>query len=222
MRWQHPRRGLLSPDEFLPAAEVSGLVVALGREVLELGVGAMADVDEDRLPTLAINLSPRELAQPDLVERVRATLADHGVTPSRLCIEITESAVLDEVESAIATLNALRDIGIRLAIDDFGTGYSSLSYLRRLPVDIVKIDRSFVTELGADGANVTIVAGIIGLARGLGLSVIAEGIETPRQLQVLRELGCSYGQGYLFSAPIALDDLLGIDTERWSTLHVRH
>ncbi len=222
VRWQHPQRGLLTPDEFLVAAEVSGLVVALGREVLELGVGAMRDVDEDRLPTLAINLSPRELAQPDLIERVRTTLADHGVKPSRLCIEITESAVLDEVESAIATLNALRDIGVRLAIDDFGTGYSSLSYLRRLPVDIVKIDRSFVAELGADGANVTIVAGIIGLARGLGLSVVAEGIETVRQLQVLRELGCTLGQGFLFSAPVALDDLLGIDSDRWSTGHVRH
>ncbi|MEP6623988.1 MAG: EAL domain-containing protein [Acidimicrobiia bacterium] len=222
VRWQHPRRGLLAPDDFLAAAEVSGLVVALGREVLELGVGAMRDIDETRLPTLALNLSPRELAQPDLIERVRITLAEHGVKPSRLCIEITESAVLDEVESAIATLNALRDIGVRLAIDDFGTGYSSLSYLRRLPVDIVKIDRSFVAELGADGANLTIVAGIIGLARGLGLSVVAEGIETVRQLQVLRELGCTLGQGYLFSAPIALDDLLGINPDRWSTGRVRH
>ena len=222
VRWQHPERGLLPPDDFLPAAEVSGLIVAMGREVLELAVGAMSEVDEATLPGVAINLSPRELAQPDLVERVRTTLADHQVAPHRLCIEITEHAVLDEVDTAIATLNALRDIGVRLAIDDFGTGYSSLSYLRRLPVDIVKIDRSFTGELGVDGANVTIVAGIIGLARGLGLEVIAEGIETPRQLEVLRELGCTFGQGYLFAAPVALDDMLSLNSERWSVPNVRH
>ena len=226
VRWQHPVRGLLPPDEFLTAAEVSGLVVALGHEVLELAVGAMRDVDEATLPSLAINLSPRELAQPDLVERVQSTLTEHGVAPHRLCIEITESAVLDEVDTAIATLNALRDIGIRLAIDDFGTGYSSLSYLRRLPVDIVKIDRSFTSELGSDSdsdsANLTIVAGIIGLAHGLGLEVIAEGIETPRQLEILRELGCTYGQGYLFSAPVPLDDMLSLNYTRFATDNVRH
>ena len=222
VRWQHPERGLLSPDEFLPAAEVSGLIVALGREVLELAVGAMSGVEESTLASVAINFSPRELAQPDVVERVRSTLERHGVEPRRLCIEITETAVLDEVDTAIATLNALRDIGVRLAIDDFGTGYSSLSYLRRLPVDIVKIDRSFTGELGVDGANLTIVAGIIGLARGLGLEVIAEGIETPRQLEVLRELGCTFGQGYLFAAPVALDDMLSLNSDRWAAPYVRH
>ena len=222
VRWQHPERGLLSPDDFLPAAEVSGLIVALGREVLELAVGAMSGVEESTLSSVAINLSPRELAQPDVVERVRSTLEHHGVEPRRLCIEITETAVLDEVDTAIATLSALRDIGVRLAIDDFGTGYSSLSYLRRLPVDILKIDRSFTGELGVDGANLTIVAGIIGLARGLGLEVIAEGIETPRQLEVLRELGCTLGQGYLFAAPVALDDMLRLNSDRWAAPYVRH
>ena len=222
VRWQHPERGLLAPDEFLPAAEVSGLIVALGREVLELAVGAMSGVDESTLPSVAINFSPRELAQPDVVDRVRSTLERHGVEPRRLCIEITETAVLDEVDTAIATLNALRDIGVRLAIDDFGTGYSSLSYLRRLPVDIVKIDRSFTGELGIDGANLTIVAGIIGLAGGLGLEVIAEGIETPRQLEVLRELGCTFGQGYLFAAPVALDDMLSLNSDGWAAPFVRH
>ncbi len=222
VRWQHPHRGLLDPDEFLPAAQVSGLIVALGREVLELAVGAMREIDEAILPSVAINFSPRELAQPDVVDRVRATLENHQVDPRRLCIEITETAVLDEVDTAIATLSALRDIGVRLAIDDFGTGYSSLSYLRRLPVDIVKIDRSFTGELGVDGANLTIVAGIIGLARGLGLEVIAEGIETPRQLEVLRDLGCAFGQGYLFAAPVALDDLLRLNSDRWAAPYVRH
>ena len=222
VRWQHPERGLLSPDEFLPAAEVSGLIVALGREVLELAVGAMSGVEEATLSSVAINFSPRELAQPDVVERVRSTLERHGVEPRRLCIEITETAVLDEVDTAIATLSALRDLGVRLAIDDFGTGYSSLSYLRRLPVDIVKIDRSFTGELGVDSANLTIVAGIIGLARGLGLEVIAEGVETPRQLEVLRDLGCAFGQGYLFAAPVALDDMLSLNSDRWAAPYVRH
>ncbi len=214
VRWHHPVRGSLAPDEFLPAAEASGLIVPIGRQVLDLVIGALSDLPESLVPTIAMNVSPRELAQPDLVDAVRDHLTARGVAPERLCIEITESAVLDEVETAIATLQALRDLGLRLAIDDFGTGYSSLSYLRRLPVDVVKIDKSFTSEIGADGANVTIVAGIIGLAHGLGLEVIAEGIETHRQLKVLQDLGCTLGQGYLFSAPVAIDDLLAIDFER--------
>ena len=223
VRWQHPERGLLAPDQFLPAAEASGLIVAIGREILTLAVGAMSAITESALPTIAINLAPRELAQPDLVERVRRTLNEQGVAAHRLCIEITESAVLDEVETAIATLEALRSLGVRLAIDDFGTGYSSLSYLRRLPVDIVKIDRSFTSEIGNDGSNLTIIAGIIGLARGLGLDVIAEGVETMRQRDTLRELGCTFGQGFLFSPPIALDDLLGLPNQRtFGDLDARH
>ena len=223
VRWQHPERGLLAPDQFLPAAEASGLIVAIGREILTLAVGAMSAITESALPTIAINLAPRELAQPDLVERVRRTLNEQDVAAHRLCIEITESAVLDEVETAIATLEALRSLGVRLAIDDFGTGYSSLSYLRRLPVDIVKIDRSFTSEIGNDGSNLTIIAGIIGLARGLGLDVIAEGVETVRQRDTLRELGCTFGQGFLFSPPIALDDLLGLPNQRtFGDLDARH
>ncbi len=223
VRWQHPERGLLPPDQFLPAAEASGLIVAIGREVLALAVGAMGSITELALPMVAINLAPRELAQPDLVERVRRTLNEHDVAAHRLCIEITESAVLDEVETAIATLVALRSLGVKLAIDDFGTGYSSLSYLRRLPVDVVKIDRSFTSEIGDDASNLTIIAGIIGLARGLGLDVVAEGVETVRQRDTLRELGCTFGQGYLFSPPIALDDLLGLSNQRtFGDLDARH
>ena len=210
IRWQHPERGVVTPEFFLPAAEASGLIVKLGRRVLQLAVGALSTVPTSDVGTLAINLSPRELVQPDLVECVRVTLADHNVDPRRLCIEITETAVLEEPEVAIATMHALRDLGLRLAIDDFGTGYSSLSYLRRLPVDIVKIDRSFTSELGRDDANTTIVAGIIGLGHGLGLQVIAEGIETERQAEILMDLGCAYGQGFLYSPPVPLDELLAI------------
>ena len=208
VRWQHPRRGLLTPDQFLPAAEASGLIVAIGREMLDLAAGALAAVPVEALPSINVNVSPRELAQRDLVDRIREVLGDRGVDPRRLCVEITENAVLDELDAAIETLDAIRGLGVRLAIDDFGTGYSSLSYLRRLPVDTVKIDRTFTTELNTDSNDVTIVAGIIGLARGLGLQVVAEGVETERQAEILVELGCAQAQGFLYSPPVALDDLL--------------
>jgi diguanylate cyclase (GGDEF)-like protein/PAS domain S-box-containing protein len=208
VRWQHPERGLLTPDQFLPAAEASGLVVAIGREMLDLATGALAAVPAASLPMLNVNISPRELAQKDLVDRIREVLAENDVDPRRLCIEITENAVLDELDAAIDTLDAIRELGVHLAIDDFGTGYSSLSYLRRLPVDTVKIDRTFTTELNTDHNDVTIVAGIIGLARGLGLQVVAEGVETERQAEILIQLGCTQAQGYLYSPPVALDDLL--------------
>ncbi len=208
VRWQHPERGLLTPEQFLPAAQASGLVVAIGREMLDLAAGALAAVPVEQLPSINVNVSPRELAQRDLVDRIQEVLGENGVDPRRLCIEITENAVLDELDTAIATLDAIRELGVRLAIDDFGTGYSSLSYLRRLPVDTVKIDRTFTTELITDDNDVTIVAGIIGLARGLGLQVVAEGVETARQAEILVELGCAQAQGYLYSPPVALDDLL--------------
>ena len=208
IRWQHPGRGLITPDHFLPAAEASGLIVAIGNEMLDLAVGALSQVPATALPGIALNISPRELAQRDLVDRVRDALVERSVDPRRLTIEITENAVLDEIDVAVATLQALREVGVRLAIDDFGTGYSSLSYLRRLPVDTVKIDRSFTNELGAADANVTIVAGIIGLARGLGLDVVAEGVETQAQADMLVELGCTRAQGFLYAPPLALDELL--------------
>ena len=149
-------------------------------------------------------------------------LRANRVDPRRLCIEITENAVLDELDTAIATLDGIRALGVRLAIDDFGTGYSSLSYLRRLPVDTVKIDRSFTSELGTDDTDVTIVAGIIGLARGLGLQVVAEGVETERQAEILMELGCTQAQGFLYSPPVALDELLRLHHAMDESGDVRH
>ncbi len=222
LRWQHPERGLITPDTFLPAAEASGLVVPIGREVLDLAVGALADIPVEALPGIAINLSPQELAQPHLIGRIRDALDARGIAPERLCIEITENAVLDEVEQTIATLRAVRDLGVRLAIDDFGTGYSSLSYLHRLPVDTVKIDRSFVAGLEGPDANRTIVAGIIGLGRGLALDVVAEGVETETQAATLRELGCHRAQGFLFSPPVALDELLRRSHDHDRDRDVRH
>jgi EAL domain-containing protein (putative c-di-GMP-specific phosphodiesterase class I) len=223
VRWHHPTRGLLEPDQFLPAAEASGLIVPIGHEVLDLAAGVLATVPATDLPGIAINLSPQELAQPDLITRLVDTIAARAIDVDRLSVEITEHAVLDDLDLAVRTLQEIRNLGIRLAIDDFGTGYSSLSYLRRLPVDSVKIDRSFITELGNPDADATIVAGIIGLARGLGLGVVAEGVERPEQAQALQELGCTLAQGYLFSPPVALDELLGRDLRAGSLRHdARH
>ncbi len=208
LRWRHPERGLLRPDQFLPAAEASGLIVPIGSRVVELACSVLGGLAADPPLTVAVNLSPRELAQGDLIARLDAAMAAHGVDPARLCLEITESALLEDADAAMATLLALKQAGVRLAIDDFGTGYSSLSYLRRLPVDIVKIDRSFVAELGAQSANDTVVRGIISLARELDLEVVAEGIEHPAQAAALARLGCSLGQGHLYGAARPLDESL--------------
>ena len=207
IRWEHPQRGLVGPDQFLAAAEASALIVPIGCRVVELACEALSSIAAPM--TLAVNLSPRELAQPDLVDRICSAVRNAGADPTRLCLEITESALLEDADRALATLGQLKDAGLLLAIDDFGTGYSSLNYLRRLPVDIVKIDRSFVAELGRGGAGDTIIAGIIGLTLGLGLEVVAEGIELPEQAAALLALGCTHGQGYLYSPAVPLADALG-------------
>jgi hypothetical protein len=156
---------------------------------------------------MSVNLSARQLSSPGLVPMVASTLEEFGLAPERLCFEITESVLMDDVDSAIAVLSELRGLGVRLAIDDFGTGYSSLGYLRRFPVDIVKLDRAFVAGLGNDSAADAIAAAVINLGHALGLSVIAEGVETEEQLTVLRALRCDRAQGYLWSAPQGLEAL---------------
>jgi diguanylate cyclase (GGDEF)-like protein len=210
LRWEHPTRGLIGPGQFLDAAEASGLVVPIGYKTVEWACAALAELDPGL--SVAVNLSPRELAQQDVVDRVRSTLRETNVDPRRLCLEITESALLSDADLALTTLARLKDTGVSLAIDDFGTGYSSLNYLRRLPVDIVKIDRSFVAELGWDGPEHTIIAGIIGLTRGLGLEIVAEGIETQQQAQALLALGCTRGQGFLYSPARRLADVARLGT----------
>jgi diguanylate cyclase (GGDEF)-like protein/PAS domain S-box-containing protein len=197
VRWRHPQRGLLGPDQFLPAAEASALIVPIGNRVVEMACETLSRLDAPL--TLAVNLSPRELAQPDIVERICSSLSNSGADPTRLCLEITESALFEDVDRALATLRQLKDAGVILAIDDFGTGYSSLNYLQRLPVDIVKIDRSFIAELGHDREGDTIIDAIIGMTLALGLEVVAEGIERPDQAAALLELGCIRGQGFLYS-----------------------
>jgi diguanylate cyclase (GGDEF)-like protein/PAS domain S-box-containing protein len=215
VRWQHPRRGLLAPAEFIQVAEDTGLVVPLGAwvlrqacrdltEILDRGTildqGAGASASE---LVMSVNLSARQLATPGLLPMVDRILSDFGLAPWRLCFEITESVLMDDVDLAIPVLSKLRDLGVRLAIDDFGTGYSSLGYLRRFPVDIVKLDRAFVAGLGSDSAADAITAAVINLGHALGLSVIAEGVENEDQLTVLRALRCDRAQGYLWSAPQA-------------------
>ena len=202
LRWHHPERGIVTPADFIPLAEDAGLIMPIGRSVLDR---AAADFAGWRtiFPTgpfsVAVNLSAHQLRHPGLVEQIRTTLAEHELAPSSLCLELTESALLEDLDRHIGVLLALRDLGVRLALDDFGTGYSSLTYLKRFPVDIVKIDRSFVAGLGVTHCDTAIVRSVIELAHALSLTVVAEGIERPDQLEELRSLGCDLAQGYLFS-----------------------
>ncbi len=206
VRWRHPRRGLLGPGEFIAVAEESGLILGLGRWVLEEACRACAAwpaVDGKRV-SVTVNLSPRQIG-PRLIDAVAAAITDSGLDPSLLALEITEGVLLEDSDTSRATLKALRALGARLLLDDFGTGYSSLGYLRRLPLDGLKVDRSFVDGLGADEEASAIVGAIIGMATSLGLSVVAEGVETPAQLAALAELGCGLAQGYLFARPMTGD-----------------
>jgi diguanylate cyclase len=203
LRWQHPTRGPVPPVEFIPLAEESGAIVEIGRWVLTEATGQAARWSREagRPIDIAVNLSPRQLVDDDVVATVRAALAGSGLPAGQLTLEVTEGVLIDDVESVVDVLLALRGLGVRIAIDDFGTGYSSLSYLRRLPADIVKIDRSFVQDLGSGGRSTTLVASIIELARSLELEVVAEGVETEEQHAVLGRLACSHAQGYLFGRP---------------------
>jgi diguanylate cyclase (GGDEF)-like protein/PAS domain S-box-containing protein len=207
VRWTHPERGLVPPLEFIPLAEETGLIVPLGRWVLAEACRAAVRLQHGALagPYMSVNLSPRQLQQPELVDDVKAALKSSGLAAERLTLEITESAMMRDTDLMIARLRSLREIGVQIAIDDFGTGYSSLNYLRHLPVDVVKIDRAFVGGIVADQAQRAVVATIIDLCHTLGLQQIAEGVETEEQRQVLGELGCDLGQGFLWARPLTFD-----------------
>ncbi|SDO20260.1 bifunctional diguanylate cyclase/phosphodiesterase [Geodermatophilus sp. DSM 45219] len=207
LRWQHPTRGLVPPMEFIPLAEESGAIVEIGRWVLTEATRQAAQWSREagRRIDVAVNLSPRQLVDDDVVSTVRTALDASGLPAGQLTLEVTEGVLIDDVEAVVDTLRALRTLGVRIAIDDFGTGYSSLSYLRRLPADVVKIDRSFVQDLGSGGRSTTLVASIIELARSLHLEVVAEGVETEEQHAVLERLACSHAQGYLFGRPQPAD-----------------
>jgi len=206
VRWQHPERGMVRPDLFIPIAEETGLIVPIGSWVLEQACRTMRGLHE-RYPqcehvSVAVNLSGRQFEDGELMGSIERALQQSALSPERLELEMTESVVMARTHENAERLHSLRDLGIRLLIDDFGTGYSSLSSLQSFPLDCLKIDRSFVSRMEFDGEKREIVRTIVGLARTLDMEVVAEGIETPEQLAMLRELGCEYGQGYFFSSAV--------------------
>ncbi|HWP43304.1 MAG TPA: EAL domain-containing protein, partial [Blastocatellia bacterium] len=206
VRWRHPERGIISPGEFIGVAEETGLILPLGRWVLGEVCRQMREW-QDRFYSvtdlsISVNLSSKQFAHSGLIEQIVEALDKTGLSPQALKLEITESVVMDNIEAAAGMLEQLRSLGVELSIDDFGTGYSSLSYLHRLPIDTLKIDRSFVARINENNENKEIVRTIIVLAQNLGLGVVAEGVEMLEQLERLRELKCDSGQGYLFSRPV--------------------
>jgi diguanylate cyclase (GGDEF)-like protein/PAS domain S-box-containing protein len=202
VRWRDPARGLVSPGEFIPVAEETGLIVPLGAWVLREACREAARMRTFGFPIkIAVNLSTRQLAHPGLVRLVADTLEEMDLEPSSLCLEITETVLMQDADRAVVLLEELKALGVILSLDDFGTGYSSLSYLRRFPVDEVKVDRSFVDGLVDRPGDASIVSAVRDVTRSLGLGVVAEGIETPEQLERLRALGYERGQGYLFARP---------------------
>ena len=206
-RWEHPTLGVIPPDEFIPVAEESDLILALGARVLEIACDQTSTwrASDPRLAhlTVSVNVSARQLADPDLLPTVLAVLDRTGLPASALWLEITESMLMTDPESASKVLHALHAHGVRLAIDDFGTGYSSLAYLRRFPVEMLKIDRSFTMAMNESADDEAIVASVTALAHTLGMRVVAEGVEETHQLDKLHELACDYVQGYLIGRPTA-------------------
>jgi len=213
LRWEHPELGRLSPAEFIPIAEETGLIIPLGRWVLREAIHTLARWQDEfglRELYVSVNLSAKQVGDPLLLDAIDGALAETGLAPQCLKIELTESIMMDRVEQVTALLQAIRARGIAIWIDDFGTGYSSLKYLHQFPVDGLKIDRSFVDKLDGSAASETLVRAILGLAENFGLSVVAEGIENEIQAEQLARLGCQRCQGWLFGRPRAADAVLDL------------
>ena len=210
VRWQHPERGIVSPLEFIPLAEDTGLILPLGRWVLETACRQLATwaerADRQHL-TMAVNVSVRQFHHAEFVDQVLSVLQETGANPQRLKIELTESLLITQVEEVIAKMSALKARGVGFSLDDFGTGYSSLSYLKRLPLDQLKIDQGFVSHVLTDNNDAAIARMIVALSDSLGLEVIAEGVEHAEQRDFLAQNGCHAYQGYFFSRPLPLDAL---------------
>ncbi|MBC7930299.1 MAG: EAL domain-containing protein, partial [Rubrivivax sp.] len=206
VRWQHPERGFISPMDFIPVAEETGMIVPLGEWVLREACQQMQHWQKlfpvETPLYITVNLSSKQFSQSSLLSKVAMILQETGVKPHTVKLEITESVVMENIDTATDMLQQLRDLGVKLAIDDFGTGYSSLSYLHRFPIDTLKIDRSFVTRMSENNENTEIVRTVVVLAQNLGMDVVAEGVETNEQLVLLQKLGCENGQGYFFSKPV--------------------
>ncbi len=204
LRWQHPRKGMISPADFIPLAEESGLIIPLGTWILKTACQQLRAWGSDRQTanlTMAVNVSAKQFRQPDFVAGVLSTIQEIGIDARKLKLELTESLLVDDIEETIGKMNQLKAHGVCFSLDDFGTGYSSLSYLKRLPLDQLKIDQSFVRDILIDPNDAAITRTIIGLGKSLGLAVIAEGVETEAQLAFLQNQDCHAFQGYLFGKP---------------------
>jgi EAL domain-containing protein (putative c-di-GMP-specific phosphodiesterase class I) len=211
-RWDHPVRGVVPPSEFIPLAEASGLIQRLGAWVLheacrQAAAWQQANPRRDRPLTLSVNLSGKQLQHAQVIDDVAEALRDSGLPPDSLVLEMTESILLDDSETVLDILRQLKELGARLAIDDFGTGYSSLSYLHRFPVDILKIDRSFVERLSHSSDNAELARTVVRLGQSLQLQTVAEGVEDSTQFLTLRRMGCDVGQGYYFGRPMEVADI---------------
>lgn len=218
VRWNHPTRGLVPPNEFIPISENTGLIVPMTIQILHSACNQVA-LWQSRNPggpslSVAVNLSGKHFAHPNLVDQINAVLEETRISPSSLKLELTESAVMENAETAILMLKEIKKTGVQISIDDFGTGYSSLSYLHRFPIDLLKVDRSFVSAMEENTENGEIVRTVIALAKALNLKVVAEGIESIHQFHQLRILGCEYGQGYLFSKPLPVVEIEKLLQER--------
>ena len=209
IHWQHPERGLILPTEFIPLSEETGLILPIGQWVLEAVCTQLKKWECNPLTQhlqLAVNVSARQFYQADFVEQVLAVLTKSAIDPSKLMLELTKNLVLDDINDTILKMNALREVGVKFSMDDFGTGYSSLTYLAELPLTQLKIDQSFVHNIGIKLSDAIVVQTIIGIANNLGVSVIAEGVETEEQRLFLEQHDCPFFQGYLFGKPVPLEE----------------
>jgi EAL domain-containing protein (putative c-di-GMP-specific phosphodiesterase class I) len=207
-RWKHPKRGYISPEIFIPIAELTGSIDRIGKYVQNRVCEDISDLEKSGLHIpITINLSAKELQRDNIVEDIVEILMIHGIEGEKFSLEITETDLLKNLEGNLNKLNRLKKHGIEIYIDDFGTGYSSLSYLQQLPVDYLKIDKSFVKNIDKENADITIIRMIVGLAKNLGLKTVGEGVETIKQKETLIELGCDYVQGFLFCKPFPLNKL---------------
>ncbi|MAG40512.1 MAG: hypothetical protein CL951_01125 [Erythrobacteraceae bacterium] len=209
IRWNHPKRGMISPAEFIPLAEETGLILQIGEWVVREACRSAREWPEHL--SVSVNVSAKQFSTPGLTTTILQALTQSGLTPNRLELEITESIFIADVEKTLSTLHKLRDLGVRIALDDFGTGYSSLSYLRSFPFDKVKIDQSFVRDLNVEGNNAhAVIRAITTLASALGMRTLAEGVEYAEQREILRREGCEYIQGFLLSRPVPASDVAAL------------